>query len=115
MGLAYRVPGRWGELRAAYGLHYGEIFTATFIQSRLNPPQNFTISVAAPDLADPLKGLDVSDLDPNTRSTLYSLAPDLRTPYSHTYNFSWELTVARRWTLDLGYVGSRSHKLRAAW
>ncbi|MCP5116396.1 MAG: TonB-dependent receptor, partial [bacterium] len=75
LGLAYRLPGRWGALRASYGLHYGEIFTATFIQSRLNPPQNFTISVAAPDLADPLKGLDVSDLDPNTRSTLYSLAP----------------------------------------
>ena len=114
-GLAYRLPGRWGALRAAYGLHYGEIFVSTFIQARVNPPQNLTVVVQAPDLADPLKDLDPSDLDPNARSLIFDIAPDLSTPYSHTYNFSWELTLPQDWTLELGYLGSRSHKLLAMW
>ena len=114
-GWAYRLPDRWGVLRGAYGLSYGEIFISTYIQARINPPQNLTVEVAAPDLADPLKDLSPADLDPNARSSTFDLAPDLSTPYSHTYNFSWELTLARDWTLELGYLGSRSHKLLAIW
>ena len=68
-GLAYRLPRQWGVLRSSYGIHYGEIFTATYIQARLNPPQNVTVDVQAPDLADPLGGVDASDIDRNARST----------------------------------------------
>ena len=114
-GFAYRLPGRLGALRSAYGIHYGEIFTATYIQARLNPPQNVTVDVQAPDMADPLGGLDAGSIDRNARSTRYAIAPDLATPYTHTYNFSWELEPARDWKLELGYVGSRSHKLLAMW
>ena len=114
-GLAYRLPRQWGVLRSSYGIHYGEIFTATYIQARLNPPQNVTVDVQAPDLADPLGGVDASDIDRNARSTRYAIAPDLTTPYTHNYNFSWELEPARDWKLELGYVGSRSHKLLAMW
>ncbi|MEK7755497.1 MAG: TonB-dependent receptor, partial [Acidobacteriota bacterium] len=37
-GLAYRAPPGWGTVRAAYGLHYGEIFPVTFQQVRFSPP-----------------------------------------------------------------------------
>lgn len=110
-GFAYRLPGRWGALRSAYGLHYGEIFTATYIQSRINPPQNVTVVVQTPDLVDPLKDLRPITFDANARSVVFDVAPDLRIPYTHNYNFSWEFEIARDWTLDLSYVGSRSHKL----
>ena len=114
-GFAYRLPEDWGVLRGAYGVHYGEIFIATYIQARINPPQNLTVEVDQPDLADPLKDLSLADLDPNARSSTFDLAPDMSTPYSHTYNFSWELTLAKDWTLELGYLGSRTHKLLAMW
>lgn len=110
-GFAYRLPEKWGTLRGGFGVHYGEVFTATYIQARINPPQNLTVVVQSPDLADPLKDLQPEDLDPNARTTLFDIAPDLATPYSYTYNFGWEVTLPRDWTLELGYVGNRSHKL----
>lgn len=114
-GFAYRLPARWGTLRSSYGIHYGEIFTATFIQARVNPPQNVTVNVQAPSLADPLRGIDLANFDRNGRSTLFDLAPDLVVPYTHSYNFSWEFEVARDWKVEMGYVGSRSHKLLSTW
>lgn len=112
-GFAYRMPGRWGALRGAYGIHYGEIFTATYIQSRINPPQNVTVVVQTPDLVDPLKDARPISVDPDARSVRFDVAPDLAIPYTHNYNFSWEFELANDWTLDLAYVGSRSHKLLA--
>jgi hypothetical protein len=110
-GFAQRLPGRWGVLRGAYGLIYGQIFPVTYGQDRLNPPYSLRVSLNAPDLADPLGGLDFEDLDPNGRASKVEIGPDLATPYSHQYNFSWELELASNWRLQLGYVGSRSHKL----
>ena len=112
-GFAYRMPARWGALRGAYGIHYGEIFTATYIQSRINPPQNITVVVQTPDLVDPLKDARPISVDPNARSVRFDVAPDLAIPYTHNYNFSWEFELANDWTLDLAYIGSRSHKLLA--
>jgi hypothetical protein len=115
LGLAYRLPGSWGVLRAAYGLHYGEIFPATFMQVRFNPPQNVLISVRAPKLADPLGDLNYGDIDPNGRSSLFQLAPELCTPYVHQYGFTWQFSLPREVALELAYTGSRSHKLLAMW
>ena len=64
-----------------------------------------------PDLKDPLQGRTPETIDPNTLSSWSEISPDLATPYSHHYNFSWEFDLARQWHLQLGYVGSRSHKL----
>ncbi|MDA2938398.1 TonB-dependent receptor, partial [Acidobacteria bacterium AH-259-A15] len=111
IGLAYRLPGRWGVVRSAYALLYGQIFPVTFGHDRLNPPHNIKVIVPVPDLRDPLKGLNVEDIDPNTRSSWSEVSPDLSTPYSHHYNFSWEFELAPKWRVQLGYVGSRSHKL----
>ena len=114
-GFAYKLPGRWGVMRAAYGLHYGEIYTATFIQARINTPQVLSVVVQAPYLPDPLRDFSADELDPNARSTLFEISPDLAKPYAHVYNYAWELSLPREMTLELGYVGSRSHKLLAMW
>ena len=114
-GFANRLPGRWGILRGAYGIQYGQIFPATYGQVRFNPPGNIGINVDEPYLADPLAGFDLTNLPPNTRSSLTSISPDLASPYSHQYNFSWEPDLWQHVRLQLGYVGSRSHKLLVSW
>ena len=111
LGFAYRPGGRWGVLRGAYGLHYGQLFNATFMQSRFNTPGVLAIVINAPDLLEPLRDLAPEDLDPTARSILYRLEPELSTPYSHQYNFSWSFEPVRDWTVEAGYVGSRSHRL----
>ncbi len=111
LGFAYNPSGMWGVLRGAYGLHYGELFNTTFMQSRFNTPGVLGIVVNAPDLIQPLRELSPSDLDPMARSILYKLDPELSTPYSHQYNLSWTFEPLQGAALDVGYVGSRSHRL----
>lgn len=114
-GLAYRLPRRWGVLRGAYGLHYGQIFPATYGQVRFNPPGNVGLNVDEPYLADPLAGIDPDNLPVNARSSLTVISPDLATPYSHQYNFGWEPDFWQNVRLQFGYVGSRTHKLFTSW
>ncbi len=111
IGFAYRPSGMPGVLRGAYGLHYGQLFNATFMQSRFNTPGVLAVVINAADLIDPLAELAPSDLDPTARSIRYLLDPELSTPYSHQYNLSWTFEPKQDWALDLGYVGSRSHRL----
>ena len=114
-GFAYRINETWGAIRGAYGMHFGEIFPVTFGQARFNPPGNLRLRLAAPSLINPLEGVIVDPTDPDARASLFVISPDLVAPYSHQYNFSWELNPARDWTLQLGYVGSRSHRLISMW
>jgi hypothetical protein len=94
---------------------FGQIFLATYGQDRLNLPYNLRISIPAPKLVNPTQGLDLVNFGAGSRSAVYEISRDLATPYEHTYNFSWELDPARDWHLQLGYVGSRSHKLFTSW
>ncbi len=114
-GFAYKASERWAVLRANYGIQYGEIFPATYMASRFNTPGVLLIALQAPDLANPLAALSPGDLDPDARSTLFRLDPELSTPYSHQYNFSWQMRPIGEWTVDLAYVGSRSPKLLQLW
>jgi hypothetical protein len=111
IGFAYRANDRWGVLRGAYSIQYGQIFNTTFMQTRFNQPGVLSLNVAQPDLVNPLKDFSAAQLDSTGRSTSFQLDPELSTPYSHQYNFSWELRPIRDWVVELGYVGSRSHKL----
>lgn len=113
-GLAYRTPG-FGVLRAAYGLHFGQIFTGTYTQERFNPPRNILVTVLDPDITDPLAGIATDSLDPSVRSSLNHFDPHLVVPYSHQYNASWEVVLGDTAYVQVGYVGSRSHRLLAAW
>lgn len=114
-GFAWGVGKGLGVIRASYGLDFGEIYTATFSQMRFNPPQNFNLQIQTPYLADPLRGIDVENLAAGRRSILYRLDPQLATPYVHHYGLTWQFQLPRDWQLDLGYVGSRAHKLLAMW
>jgi hypothetical protein len=108
LGFAYRLPGRWGVLRGADGIHFGEILPVTFQQVRFNPPGMIKLEIHNPNLADPLAG---ADLSPDARSTIFQIPRDLAAPYSHQYNFAWEPAPSSNWKLQLGYVGSRSNRL----
>lgn len=111
-GFAYRLPKFWGTLRGAYGLHYGEISPATYTQARFNPPGMVSVRLPAVDIRDPLAGVSI---DLGARSSIYDISPDLSAPYSHQYNFNWDLIPAKDWTLRLSYLGSRAHRLLSLW
>ncbi len=109
IGFAYRMPKRLGVFRGAYGTHYGEIFFVSYQQIRFSPPLNNKVVVIAPQsLLNPFQG-EIG------RPTVYALDPELATPYSHQYNLSWEPELNKYLRLQLGYVGSRSHKLLVLW
>ncbi len=110
LGLAYRLAPGWGVLRAGYGFHYGEIFPATFQQIRFNQPLNSKLVIQQPNLADPFRGLDLTQLS-TTRAVQYAYSPDLVSPYSQLYNFTWELQPLSQLRWQIGYTGSRSQKL----
>ena len=112
-GFAYRTGV--GVLRGAYASHYGEIFTATYTQERFNPPGNVRISVVAPDLLDPFGGVTPDSVDPNARSSVIRIDPELVAPYSHHYNFSWVVSAPGGVFAEMGYVGTRSHRLLSGW
>ena len=114
-GFAYRLGRAGGVVRGAYATHFGEIYTVTYSQARFNAPQVTRLSLPAPDILNPLGGIDPDDVDPNEPSILFDLVDDLVAPYSHQYNFSWEHSVFGDATLRLGYVGSRSPKLLTLW
>lgn len=114
-GLAYRLPGSWGVVRSAYGIHYGQIFPVTYGQIRFNPPRNIGLTVDQPNMAHPLAGLDLTRLGAETRSSLTEISPDLVVPYSHQYNLTWEPGSWNRVRLQLAYVGSRTLKLFSSW
>ncbi len=109
LGFAYRMPKKLGVFRGAYGTHYGEIFFVSYQQIRFSPPLNNKVVVVAPaSLLNPFQGQI-------GKPTIYALDPELATPYSHQYNLSWEPELNKYLRLQLGYVGSRSHKLLVLW
>jgi hypothetical protein len=113
-GFAWQMPDEWGVFRGAYGLHYGEIFPATFQQLRFNPPENQKFEIQAPDLVEVFRFLENPAPISDSRATVINLDPNLVTPYSHQYNASWERGLGR-WRMQLGYVGSRTHKILTRW
>ena len=114
-GFAYRANDRWGVFRASYSLQYGELFAATYMQTRFNPPAILNPNIDTPSLANPLSSFPPGGPDPNQRSDYYRLDPELSTPYSHQYNFTWEMRPHQDWTVEMSYIGSRSIKLLQTW
>ncbi len=110
LGVAQRLGGLWGSVRAAAGVQFGEIYPVTYSQVRFSPPGSVKIVVPTPSLSHPLANANGS-----AKGNLYLLDPNLCTPYAYQYNFSWEPDISKSWRLQLGYVGSRSHKLFIMW
>ena len=113
-GFAWRAPHKMGTVRAAYGIMFGQIFPATFGFERFTAPNSIRLNLQVPSLVNPLAGIDLVNLR-NTPTGGYIVSPDLATPYSQHYNFTWEKDLARNWKLRLGYLGSRSVKLFASY
>ncbi|HWE52302.1 MAG TPA: TonB-dependent receptor [Bryobacteraceae bacterium] len=112
LGLAWQTK-RLGVVRAAYGLHYGDIYAQTLQQGRWDPPNFLKVEVQAPaSILDPLAGVY---LGPGARHTQFSVPNNLEAPYSHQYTFLWEPKITGPWALQLGYVGARTHKLFMMW
>jgi hypothetical protein len=110
LGAARRLGGGMGVVRAAAGVQFGEIFPVTYSQVRFSPPGSVKIAVPAPDLLDPLRA------DPaKVKGNIYALDSELAAPYSYQYNASWERDAGKLGRLEVGYVGSRSHKLLIMW
>jgi hypothetical protein len=111
-GIAWNT-GRAGVIRAAYGLHFGDIFPQTLQQVRWDPPNFLKVEVQAPaSILAPLAGVY---LGPGARHTQFDVPPDIKSPYSHQYTFVWEPFQHKPWSLQLGYIGSRSHRLFMMW
>ena len=110
-GFAYRLAAGAGVLRGNFASHYGDLFPVTYGQARLNPPNTVTSIFIQPPLANWRSLVDHSKRDPNARSSRVEPGPDLTVPYAHQYNFSWEQRLAADWRVQVGYVGSRAHKL----
>ncbi len=115
LGLAYRLHPRWGVLRAAYGLHYGEIFPVTFQQIRFNPPNNNKAVIQDPDILRIINGGYDIKANPPKQSVFYDYQPNLASPYSQQYNLVWEIAPTGDLTWQLAYVGSRSIKVLNHW
>ena len=114
-GFAYNIGDRLGTLRAAYGISYGEIYPVTYSQFRINAPNVVRLVVLQPRLVDIISGAAFANVSPGSRSTLFDIASDLVEPYSHQYSLSWEFGLSQTMSLQLGYVGSRTHKVFQAW
>jgi hypothetical protein len=115
VSLAYNLSPRLGVIRAAFGVHFGEILPVSYSQIRFSPPGSVKLVIPAPDLIDPLSSIKQTGQQADARGNLYLLDPDLATPYSYQYNFTWEPLLFKTWRLQLGYIGSRSHKLLTMW
>jgi hypothetical protein len=113
VGLAYRLPGAAGVLRAGYGLQYGSILPSTYAWIRSNPPSNEVLMIQQPNLIQALTAAGGTSFAgaAQGRAFLTTLDPHLVLPYSHQYNFSWERELRGHWHVQLGYVGSRTNKL----
>ena len=114
-GFAYRLGDRMGTLRGAYGVSYGEIYPVTYSQYRINAPNVVRLVVLRPKLVDIISGAAFANVTPGSRSTLFDIADNLVEPYSHQYSLSWEFGLSRTMNVQLGYVGSRTHKVFQAW
>ena len=111
-GIAWQTPGA-GVVRAAYGLQFGDVYPQTLQQVRWDPPNFLKVEVQAPpSLLNPLQG---TDLGPGARHLHFDVPPNLESPYSHQYTFLWEPLQGRPWSIQLGYIGSRTHKLFMMW
>jgi hypothetical protein len=113
VGLAYRLPGAAGVLRAGYGLQYGPILPSSYAWIRSNPPANEVLIIQQPNLIQALTAASGASFAGATqgRPFLTELDRDTVLPYSHQYNLSWERELRGSWHVQLGYTGSRTFKL----
>jgi len=128
IGFAYKLTNKL-VLRAGYGIFYGGQENGPFSNPSpgFNPPffvtQSFTtpcgqgianpavLDCSIPGLNRLSQGFPANSLtDPNT-PVLYSISPQLRTPYNQQWHFGFQYELIPNTILDISYGGSRGLKL----
>lgn len=130
VGLAYKIADKL-VLRGGYGIFYGGQENGPFSNPSpgFNPPffvtQSFTmpctqgianqsgagVDCSIPGLNVLANGFPASALvDPNT-PILYSIDPNLRTPYNQQWHLGFQYQLPSDTILDISYAGSRGLKL----
>jgi hypothetical protein len=105
-GLAWQTPGA-GVIRAGYGLQFGDIYPQTLQQVRWDSPNFLKVEVQGPrSLLTPLED---TYLRPGARHLHFDVPPNLESRYSRQCTFPWEPVQGEPWSVQLGYIGSRSH------
>ena len=128
IGLAYKFTDKL-VLRSGYGIFYGGQENGPFSNPSpgFNPPFFVTQSYSMPctqGIANPavvdcsIPGLSqlsqgflpTALTDPNT-PILYTISPDIRTPYNQQWHLGLQYEVAPNTVLEVSYAGSRGLKL----
>jgi len=126
LGLAYAInKEKTMVLRGGYGLLY-TLDGTDYPPSIRNPPFTNTVHYSQFDSQQPLDArtyfgvntgppsvttqIDPATL-PNTGVALFSVDANQKTGYVHQFQISYQWQFARDWSLDVGYVGNRTHNL----
>jgi carboxypeptidase family protein/TonB-dependent receptor-like protein len=132
VGLAYQITDKL-VLRTGYGIFYGGQENGPYSNPSpgFNPPffsiQSFNVNCglasanpapgqtdcSIPDFNVLSQGFPANSLsDPNT-PLLFSVDPNLRTPYNQQWHFGLQYQLPAQTLLDVSYAGSRGTKLFA--
>jgi len=133
LGLAYKISDKL-VLRSGYGIFYGGQENGPFSNPSpgFNPPfylaqtfqlTNCTASSANPnpgqlDCSNPMlnnlsQGYPATSLSDPNNPELYSISPNLRTPYNQQWHFGVQYQLPAETVLEVSYAGSRGLKLYA--
>jgi hypothetical protein len=125
LGFAYSLnPEKSMVLRGGYGLLYA-LDGTDYPPGIRNPPYTNTVHFSQFNGQQPTTARTyfsvntgppsvTTQLDPNnvpTSAALFSVDRSPRTEYVHQFQVSYQWQFARDWSLDVGYVGNRSHNL----
>jgi outer membrane receptor protein involved in Fe transport len=112
IGSIFGGPGN-GSLRGGYGINHGRLFQSIFSQGgasvRTNPPNAASLSFSgSTNLADPSNGFVFQPGGTQTaRITLTEIDPNLRMPYTHSWNLTVERKIPWNSSFRVTYSGTR--------
>ena len=102
--------------RVGYGIFHDRVFGNLFTNLNANPPFSasylngfFAVASTPPPPTLPTPSLVVPDGAFNSSTSL--LDPNLKTPYTQTWNVGVQRQIGSETTVEINYVGSSSHRL----
>ena len=112
-GLAYRLPGGAGVLRAGYGLQYGPILPSSYAWIRSNPPANTVLMIQQPNLIQALTAASGTSFAGATQGRPFFtiLDPNMVLPVFAPVQLQLGAGVARILARSTGLLGSDTFKL----
>lgn len=97
------------SIRSGYGIFYDAILFGVYEQNIFNnPPYVQSITISNTRLDDPTAGTPVVSLAPKT---LRGTPSPAKTPYTQQWSFDIQRELPYRFTVDVGYYGSKGTNL----